>query len=92
MYKVLSENDKAAARATLPEHCVDGLFRYFDNRIPPGGFMTALLENDLKETFARADEINREAVFAYVYWLYNHAPMGSYGSPEAVSAWLNPAQ
>ena len=49
--------------------------------------MTALLSNDLMDTFGRADDDNRNAIYAYCMFLYNEAPPGCYGSPEKVRAW-----
>lgn len=72
----------------LPEHMQDGFKRYFEDRIPMGSFGMAVVSNDLKEAFGRADEVNRERMFDIVSWLYNNAPIGSWGSPENVEAWL----
>jgi hypothetical protein len=72
----------------VPEHMQGGLVRYFNDRIDPGHFLTAVLENNLMKAFDRADLGNRKALYSYVVWLYNQAPMGSYGSPEKVKAWL----
>jgi hypothetical protein len=89
-YKVLRPEAVAAAYAMLPEHCAGGVIRYFEKRVPPGGFLTAVLCNDLKESFNRADEINRARLYDYAVWLYTYAPSGAYGSPERVNAWLYP--
>lgn len=64
------------------------LQRYIERGTPVGGFLTALLENNLKETFARADDENRATLYEYVQWLYQYAPSGCWGSPERVSDWL----
>lgn len=64
------------------------LLRYIRDGSPVGGFLTALLSNDLKETCARADWENRPAIPALVLWLYNEAPASCWGSPAAVEAWL----
>ena len=67
---------------------LDGLKRYVEHRIPTGGFLRAVLENDLKEAVARADDENQHVIPIYVCWLYNEAPSTCWGSPEAVKAWL----
>ena len=79
-------------RHLVPPHMWGGVERYFVNRIPGGSFMTALLSNDLMEAFGRADDENSANMRRWVQFLYNYAPRGSYGSPEAVRAWLTPAQ
>jgi hypothetical protein len=53
----------------------------------PGGFMQAVLENKLKESFERADDTSRAALPDIVHYLYNHFPMAAWGSPERVQEW-----
>jgi hypothetical protein len=66
----------------------EGLKLYFEHKILTGGFLTAVLSNDLLTAASKADDINKYKLHDYCTWLYNHAPMGSYGSPEAVKQWL----
>lgn len=73
----------------LPEHIRGGIKRYIEEKIPPGGFLTAVLSNDLVRSFASADHVNRHMMFDIVKWLYNEAPKNCWGSPERVKAWLN---
>ena len=49
-------------------HMVGAVQRYFENRIPPGHFLTAVICNDLKEVFARADDMNSAAMHEWVSW------------------------
>ena len=67
---------------------LDGLKRYVEHHIPTGDFLKAVLENDLTEAVARADDENQRVIPIYVSWLYNEAPSKCWGSPEAVRAWL----
>ena len=46
----------------IPEHMWGAIVRYYENGIPPGGFLEAVINNDLREACARADEINRRRV------------------------------
>lgn len=71
-----------------PNNLGPSLQRYIEKRIPMGGFMMAVLSNDLKEAMRRADEYSRQCLFEIVSWLYNEAPASCWGSPEKVSAWL----
>ena len=75
----------------IPDRMQGALIRYFDKRIPPGGFLTAVLSNDLVEAINRADDENVHCLKAYVMWLYNRGPAKGYGwgSPEAVADWLS---
>ena len=69
--------------ASFPnQYLVDGVQRYLEHGIRPGDFLTAVLCNDLKEACGRADFTNRYLLFDIVNWLYNEAPLGSWGSPE----------
>ena len=58
---------------------------------PFGSFVTALLANDLVESFVRADTNNVVAMHQYVSWLYNNMPGRTgtdrdiWGSYEAVA-------
>lgn len=74
--------------ARAPNDLGPSLQRYIEHRIPMGGFMTAVLKNNLKEACARADHINKNLIFEIVEWLYNEAPSGCWGSPNNVEAWL----
>lgn len=71
----------------LPEHMRDAMQRYLEQGIPPGDFLSAVLNNDLRETCSRADHINRYLLFDYVRWLYNNAPVAAWGYQGAVRDW-----
>lgn len=73
---------------TLSDKDLAPLMRYVNDKIPPGSFLRAVLENNLKDAMGRADMTNRRRVFEYVEWLYNKAPGVCWGSPENVEAWL----
>lgn len=61
---------------------------YADEGRPTGGFLRAVLSNDLKEAFGRADEENQAAMLEIVQYCYNEIPSVCWGSPEAVTSWL----
>jgi hypothetical protein len=73
---------------SCPPNSQGGLERYYKDHIEPGGFLRAVLENDLFEAFGRADEENRVGLFYLCSWIYNNLPSASYGSREAVKLWL----
>lgn len=79
---------KALNACRVPDHLQGGLVRYLVYRIPPGHFLIAVLENDLREAMGRADEESRAGLFALVSFLYSYAPMSAWGSPELVESWL----
>jgi hypothetical protein len=76
------------ARAGVPEHMHDSYVRYLLEGIPPGSFLTAVLENNLSEACGRADTTNRRTLFEHVMFLYNDAPFDCWGSPVNVSEWI----
>ena len=66
----------------------ESLYNYFVHGLEPGGFMTAVLSNDLYSACARADFTNINLIQQYALWIVNHAPHGSYGDRDTVQGWL----
>lgn len=64
------------------------LERYLNRGIMPGGFLTAVLENDLKGAFGRADQDNAANLRNIVGYCYHHIPSSSWGSRAAVEQWV----
>jgi hypothetical protein len=67
---------------------IESLQRYVEQRIPTGGFLQAVLENNLQEAFGLADEDNCAMLFHICAYIYNELPSMSHGSPERVQKWL----
>lgn len=76
-----------APMALLPKGLRGGLVRWIVKGIPTGGFLAAVLRNDLRDACARIDEDNRPFLPDVVKWLYNYAPAITWGCPEHVAAW-----
>lgn len=73
----------------LNPNLVEALQRYVDHGIHPGGFLTAVLENNLSEAVLRADNLNIKIlpeIVGYVDW---EIPSACWGSRERVEDWLN---
>lgn len=70
----------AALKESLDAYAKDGR--------PTGSFLEAVLANDLKEAFGRADNFNRWFMFPIVKYVYNEMPSICQGSYENVRAWL----
>lgn len=68
---------------------IDSLNLYVNNRCCPGGFLTAVLENDLAGAIVRADSHNKMTLNQIVGYICNYLPSSCWGSPEKVHAWLN---
>lgn len=77
-----------ASEYGITQEIIDSLERYVQHRIPTGGFLEAVLRNDLKGACMRADMANRHILFGIVSYIYNEIPSGSWGSPERVGKWL----
>ena len=80
--------DTRANWSLIPAHMHGAIQRYVMHGVPPGSFLTAVLENNLSEAFAQADDDNARAMRGWVQFLYNFTPGPSQGSPEAVEAWI----
>jgi hypothetical protein len=73
----------------LPYHMRHGVLNYLSHGIPGGGFLNAVLSNDLVGAYGRADLSNEAHMRVWAEWLYNHAPAGSWGSKEKVKEWMD---
>ena len=71
-----------------PQNIIESLNRYVTVRIPTGGFLRAVLENDLMEALGRADSQNKAELSAICNYVYNELPMNCWGSRERVRKWL----
>jgi hypothetical protein len=74
--------------SNLPEHMREGTKDYVERGLEPGGFLYAVLCNDLVAAFGKADEINFVRMSDWASWLWNEAPTGCWGSPAKVAAWI----
>lgn len=72
----------------IPEYTKEDIDQYVTRRIPPGDFLHAVLCNDLMEAMGRADDENREAIYAICVYIYNNIPANCWGSKEKVELWL----
>jgi len=65
----------SVAYGKIPNHkMVTSIRNYADYGIMPGHFLTALISNDLRETFNRADETNRGLIREWLTWTHWDAP------------------
>lgn len=81
-------NEQHEEYPTAPVHILDGIRRFADDRVPPGGFIQAVLENNLSEAFGRADEFSLAGLFDIVRYVRWEIPSICHGSPEKVREWL----
>lgn len=72
----------------IPEAIMESLTAYFETGRPTGGFLEAVLTNDLTQAVARGDDQSRIALPAIVIYIYNNAPRNAWGSQEVVDRWM----
>jgi len=72
----------------LPSASADSLANYIYFGREPGGFMTAVLENDLVGSFSRADDQNINLMYMYAQIMYMDVPVVCRGSREVVREWM----
>lgn len=73
----------------VPEHTQEALNRYFIYGLEPGGFLQAVLSNDLTSAVLRADPANRVALSDIVRWIVDNAPDGSWGHLDYYKEWVS---
>ena len=66
----------------------DALLNYRDYHWTVGGFLTALLENDLAGAAMRADNVNRSVLADLADFVRFELPAKCRGSEEAVKRWV----
>ncbi len=77
-----------AIECGVPSHTIDPLLRYIMDGIEPGGFLLAVLRNDLFDACGRADEMNGRYLRNICAFLYSHAPAACKGSDERIARWM----
>lgn len=72
----------------IPSHMHGGVERYIMKGIAPGGFLEAVLENNLFDAVSRADTENVDALKDWVLFIYNCVPSLCWGSRSTVTEWM----
>lgn len=75
--------------AAIPEHIRRSLVEYVTLRRKVGGWLAAVLQNDLKTGVMRADTINLPLLRVYILWLTWNAPPDCWGSKAAYAHWTS---
>lgn len=71
----------------IPEHTQGAMRRYVEDGLLPGGFLTAVLCNDLFGAIGRADAENLVALQEICMFVYNCLPGDCWGNEEKVWRW-----
>lgn len=81
------EVTRGFAICRVPGHLWDGLRRHCIDGGGVGLFLTAVLDNNLREAVARADDQSLAGLRAIVQFLHNYAPPGCWGDEERREGW-----
>jgi len=74
----------------LPPGLRHAMSEYIDHNILHGGFLYAVLSNNLRDSVQLADSHNLPRIPEIVEWLFSYAPSECWGSRERVDNWCNP--
>ena len=75
----------------IPQHTQAALDRYVNHKMLPGGFLLAVLTNDLFGAIARADSENKEALSEICTYIYNELPADCWGNRDIVYKFVEDA-
>lgn len=70
----------------IPPRMLEGIYAYLTDGRLPESFLEAIFANDLVKTCGQADDKNLRNIPAYAAFLYNDAPIPSWGSHKKVDA------
>ena len=73
----------------VPDEIIESIQRYVEHGIPTGGFLEAVICNNLREAVGRADHKNILILPAIVSYLYNECPMGCWGTADSFKEWIS---
>lgn len=72
----------------IPERIMSNLLYYVKGEEFPGGFLYAVLCNDLFGAFGKADKEMTPLIGLLVHYIHWEVPGGCHGSPEHVKEWM----
>jgi hypothetical protein len=62
---------------------------YLEHGYQPGHFLTAVLENNLKDAMARGDDASIAGLRDIVRFLYAYVPVSAWGNEDLVAEWMH---
>jgi hypothetical protein len=72
----------------IAAHTLDSLIAYVTTGSEVGGFLSAVLDNDLILASRLADSESQRSLASIACLLWNHAPPDSFGSAQKRRAWI----
>lgn len=85
--EMISEHNQLNPDIPIREDVKESLTNWAVKGWVPGGFLLAVLENNLMEAMGRADSYNRATIFQICTFIYNELPHDCHGNPEKVQLW-----
>ena len=77
----------------VPEEIKSALWNYLAYGLPPGGFTTAVLQNDFVSAAVRAHPALTSNTFrSLAKWLVNSVPAAAWGNLENMNDWMKKTQ
>ena len=74
--------------SSLPTTMLAPLYAYVLDHEQPGGFLTAVITNDLVGAITKADIANSKHLRKWVLFFHWHTPSACHGSQAHMDAWL----
>ena len=71
-----------------PVHILDSINAYVEHGQRPGGFLAAVLQNNLTGALRSADDASRRGLDDIILYIWNEVPATCWGSTAKVEAWL----
>lgn len=75
--------------SVIPERIMQNLLHYVKGEEVPGGFLYAVLCNDLFGAVKKADQEMQPLIPLLCQYIHWNIPIGCHGSPEIVEAWMS---
>jgi hypothetical protein len=73
----------------LPGHMEGSIVRFVIDGVPPGGFLYAVLANNLQDAAGHADDSNQKALYLWAKFVFNYVPCAAHGNSSKVSTWCD---
>ena len=80
------DNVSEALAESLPPKVREAIDNFVWNGIPPGGFVEAVLSNDLMRAMGQADVYSANAIGPICQYVYNAVPSLCHGSRERMKS------
>ena len=72
----------------VPEHTQHALENYIIHGLQPGGFVTAVLCNNLIKAASSCDHLNQQYLSDIAKWVFHAAPIGCWGDERTIARWV----